>query len=452
MAEPSTSSSSTREALFTDLYELTMVDAYVRGGMHDTAVFELYFRELPDTRNFAVAAGLQPLLETLESLAFSDADLEYLRDRETFSAELLDYLRGFHFSGDVDALPEGTVVFPYEPIVRVTAPLAEAQLIETLVLNQIHFATLAASKAARVVLAADGRELVEFGARRAHGMDAAVTVARAAYLVGFAGTSLVEAGRRYGIPLFGTMAHSFIQAHTDEATAFRKFVECFPQTTLLVDTYDTLRGVQRVVELQQQLGEEFQVQAIRLDSGDLMELARQSRQLLDDAGLNRVRIFASGGLDEYQLAKFAAAKVPIDAYGVGTALAVSDDAPWLDLAYKLVEYQGTPRTKLSSRKVIYPGRKQVFRHTRDGRFTHDTLAPADAHSVGDSLLAPVMRNGQRLAAGCVPLEESRSHAASQIQALPEALRQLEPARPAYPLEIDEALVRELDELRALQAR
>jgi nicotinate phosphoribosyltransferase len=452
MAQSSHSSQSTSAALFVDLYELAMVDSYVREGKHATAVFELYFRELPETRNFAIAAGLQPLLETLENLAFGDQDLEYLRGTKRFSNDMLAYLRGFRFRGDIDALPEGTAVFPYEPLLRVTAPLPEAQLIETLALNQIHFATLAASKAARVVLAADGRDVVEFGARRAHGTDAALAVARAAYLVGFAGTSLVEAGRRFGIPLFGTMAHSFIQAHANEATAFRKFVECFPQTTLLVDTYDTLRGVQRVIELQKELGERFQVQAIRLDSGDLADLARQSRKLLDDAGLTQVRIFASGGLDEYKLAEFAAAGAPIDAYGVGTALAVSADAPSVDLAYKLVEYEGTPRVKLSSHKESYPGAKQVFRHRRDGRFTHDTLEPVNADAPGEPLLVPVMRGGKRLPAGRVGLEESRRHAASQLDTLPEHLRSLSPAKPAYPVTIAESLVRELNALRAKVAR
>jgi len=285
-------------ALFTDLYELTMLQSYLKEGMTGTAVFELFFRRLPDDRNFLVAAGLQPLLQMLEELCFTSDQLTYLRSQNLFSEEFLEALAGLTFTGDVWAVPEGTVIFPQEPLVQVIASLPEAQLIETLVLNQIHFASIAAAKGARMVLVADGRRVIDFGSRRAHGRDAASTVARSSYLSGCDGTSLVEAGHQYGIPIFGTMAHSYIQAHDDEASAFQDFINSFPGSTLLVDTYDTLDGVRKVIELRRQLGENFSVQAIRLDSGDLAELARQSRKLLDDAGMNDVRIGASGGLDE----------------------------------------------------------------------------------------------------------------------------------------------------------
>lgn len=434
-------------ALFTDLYELTMVQSYLREGMTAPAVFELYFRELPAERNFIVAAGLASLLEVLEGLRFTTADLDYLREEKRFSDEFLDQLSDFRFSGDCWAVPEGTVVFPYEPLVQVLAPLPEAQLIETLVLNQVHFASIAASKAARMVLAAGGRRVIDFGSRRAHGIDAGLIVARAAYLAGCDGTSLVEAGRQYGVPIFGTMAHSYIQAHDDEAASFHDFLQSFPESTLLVDTYDTLDGVRKVIELSRQAGDDFRVSAVRLDSGDLLELARESRRLLDDAGLHHVQIVASGGLDEYKLQQFTEAHAPIDGLGVGTSLAVSSDAPALDMAYKLVEYDGRPRTKLSSSKVIYPGRKQVFRHSSGAHFHHDVLAPAETKEEGVPLLELVMRGGSRTDAGRVTLDAAREHAGHQLDSLPGRFRQLERAESPYPVDVANALEQRLEELR-----
>ncbi len=434
-------------ALFTDLYELMMVQAYLREGMTAPAVFELFFRELPAERNFVMAAGLAPLLDALEGLQFSADDLEYLRADERFSEEFLHHLADFRFTGDVWAVPEGTLVFPHEPLVQVVAPLPEAQLIETLVLNQIHFASLAATKAARIVLAAGGRRVIDFGSRRAHGIDAGMIVARSAYLAGCDGTSLMAAGRRYGIPIFGTMAHSYIQAHGDELAAFASFLDSFPESTLLVDTYDTIEGVQKVVELRRKMGDRFRVRAIRLDSGDLVELSRQSRRILDDAGLQHVQIVASGGLDEYKLAQFAELQAPIDGYGVGTSLAVSSDAPALDMAYKLVEYDGRPRTKLSSSKVIYPGRKQIFRQTVGSAYDRDVLAPAGAKLPGEGLLKQVVRKGQRMAGALPNLCESRDYAAEQLRSLPEPLRQLTRASSEYTVDIASELESQLNALR-----
>ncbi|MEX0820390.1 MAG: nicotinate phosphoribosyltransferase [Pirellulaceae bacterium] len=440
-------------AMFTDLYELTMAQAYLREGMQQPAVFELFFRKLPDCRNFIVAAGLESVLERLEELRFTSDDLDYLREQGQFGADFLDYLKDFRFTGDVDALAEGTVVFPHEPLVQVVAPLPMAQIIETLVLNQVHFASLVAAKAARIVLAAGGeRKVVDFGSRRGHGIDAALTMARATYLVGAAGTSLVLAGQRYGIPILGTMAHSYIQAHDDELESFRAFVKLYPDTTLLVDTYDTLDGVRKVIDLQEKLGDDFRVQAIRLDSGDLDQLARDSRRLLDEAGLQDVTIFASGGLDEYKLRDFDQAGTPIDGYGVGTALAVSDDAPSLDMAYKLVEYDGGPRTKLSSSKVIYPGRKQVLRRCEADQMAQDVVALHDESHVGEPLLQPVMRQGERLSAGRVSLEQSREHAREQLRKLPPALCSLAAAESPYPVEISAGVQRSLDQFQRSHAQ
>lgn len=440
--------------LMTDLYELTMVQAYHAAGMDDPATrdehratFELFFRELPAGRRFAMAAGLNDVLTFLEHARLSDDDLDYLRGQGQFNDAFLERLRDFRFSGDVDAVPEGTIVFPNEPLVQVTAPIAEAQLVETLVLNHVHFQTVVASKAAHVVLAAGDRTVVDFGSRRAHDVDAALRSARAAYLAGAAGTSNVMAGKNDGIPIFGTMAHSYVQAWNDELAAWEHFVRLYPETTLLVDTFDTLEGVRHVIELSRRLGDEFRVRAVRLDSGDLAELAHRTRKLLDEAGLPQVKIFASGGLDERKIALLMADGAPIDGFGVGTKMVVSEDAPTLDFAYKLVEYAGRPRTKLSTDKVIYPGRKQVFRTMADGVLRGDLLAPHDAQAPGRPLLEPVMRGGRRLPVGCRTLQQSRRHAAAELAALPERLRSLDAEPAAYPVEVSDELTDTLERLR-----
>lgn len=431
----------THPALFTDLYELTMAQAYHAENMDQTGVFELFFRELPPGRNFVLAAGVNDLLLCLEQLRFLQDDLDYLRAQDDFDDEFLEYLSNLRFTGDVHAVPEGTAVFPDEPLVQVVAPILEAQLIETLVLNQVHFQSVIASKAARVVSAAAGRTVVDFGSRRAHGFDAALKAARAAYLAGAAGTSNVLAGKVYGIPIFGTMAHSYVQAHEDELEAFRRFQDLYPQTTLLVDTYDTLDGVRQVVELSRRLGSNFRVRAIRLDSGDLEALAGQSRQILDDAGLEGVKIFASSGLDEWKLADLVGKEVPIDGFGVGTKLAIASDQPSLDIAYKLVQYAGEPRMKLSSDKLIYPGRKQVFRQTENDRMAGDTLGRWDESLPGEPLLRQMMQRGERLDAGREPLDAIRDRARRESARLPDELRGLETASPPYRVERSQMLER-----------
>jgi len=439
-------------ALFTDLYELTMAEAYDAEAMNKQAVFELFFRKLPAGRNFCVAAGIDELLTYLESLHFSEDDISYLKGRMLFSDRFLERIRKLRFTGDVYAVPEGTVVFPNEPIVQVVAPVIEAQLIETFAINQLHVQTVLASKAVRVVTAAAGRTVVDFGSRRAHGVDAALKAARASYLVGAAGTSLVLAGKQYGIPIFGTMAHSYIQAHDDEAVAFEAFARLFPETTLLVDTYDTIQGIRKAIGLVRKLGDRTRVRAVRLDSGDIGTLARQSRQLLDEAGLQHVQIFVSSELDERCIAELLAGGAPIDGFGVGTRMVVSDDAPHLDIVYKLVEYDGRGRIKLSPRKVLYPGRKQTFRQYQDGRMIGDIVGRHDEKLAGTSLLQPVMVNGRRTAAGRVDLEEARANAKREIAALPDAVRCLDHADPPYPVGVSDRLQSDLNDLRMKQER
>lgn len=432
-------------ALFTDLYELTMLEAYFRRAMAERAVFSLFVRRLPRTRNFLLACGLEPVLEFLETLKFSPDDLDYLRSLNKFGPDFLDWLRDFSFTGDVFAVPEGTPVFAGEPILEIAAPIAEAQYVETFVINQMHLGTVLASKAARVVAAANGRPVVDFGARRIHGTDAALKAARAFHIAGVAATSNVLAGRRYGLPVTGTMAHSFIQAHESEAVALAAFAQVYPETVLLVDTYDTLEGIRKVVALAGKLGDAFRVSAVRLDSGDLGALAVAARGILDAAGLQRVGIFASGGLDETAIAELLAAGAPIDGFGVGTRMGVSADAPDLDIAYKLSEYAGTGRLKLSPGKPVLPGRKQLFRVGAGEIDDRDVIARAGENLPGRPLLAQVMKDGART--GATPsLDESRARAADQLGRLPQAVRALGPAQPPYPVEISDELARYRDEI------
>ena len=427
--------------LFTDLYELTMLQAYLEEGMTDEAVFSLFIRRLPPRRNFLLACGLDTVLKYLESLSFGDRALAYLASLGKFSDYFLSWLRDFRFTGDVYAVLEGTPVFANEPLLEIVAPLPQAQLVETLVMNQIHVQTLLATKAQRVVTAAGDRPVIDFGARRIHGIDAAIKGARAFYIGGVAATSNVLAGKQFGIPVTGTMAHSYIQAHQDEAAAFREFARLYPETVLLVDTYDTLAGVGKVIALAKTLGEDFQVKAVRLDSGDLLALSKETRRLLDRAGLSRVEIFASGGLDEERIAQLISANAPIDGFGVGSSMGVSNDAPALDIAYKLCEYAGQGRLKLSTGKPVLPGRKQVFRMMENEGDVSDIIARADEDLPGRALLVPVMRNGKRLKTGCVNLESAREYTQQQIARLPNQVCAITQAKSPYPVEVSQELSR-----------
>jgi nicotinate phosphoribosyltransferase len=433
--------------LFTDLYELTMLQAYLAEGMTDTAVFTLFVRRLPERRNFLLACGLESVLASLEQLRFTDDDVTYLRSLNTFSETFLTWLREFAFTGDVIAVPEGTPVFANEPILEVVAPIGQAQLVETLVMNKIHVQTVLGSKGARVAAAARGKKVVDFGARRAHGIDAALKSARAFYIAGIDATSNVMAGKLYGIPVAGTMAHSYIQAHGDERQAFRAFARTFPGTTLLVDTYDTLEGVRRVIDLVKRAPDEIRIGAVRLDSGDLGTLARDTRRMLDAAGLQQIQIFASSGLDEWEIAKLLDTGAPIDGFGVGTGMSVSDDAPALDIVYKLSEYGGEGRTKLSRDKPILPGRKQVFRQVTDGKALGDTIVRDGEQLPGRALLRVAMRGGRRTPEAVEDLKSIRQRAEQEIEELPAHVASLEPANPPYPVRTSSALEHHHEDVR-----
>jgi len=421
--------------LLTDLYQLNMIQAYLDHGETRTAVFELFVRKLPPRRGFLMVAGLEQALDFLEDLSFSAEELDWLASTGRFRKSLLDYLGSLRFTGDVHAMPEGTVFFANEPILRVTAPLPEAQLVETRLINILHFQSLIAAKAARIVLVAPGKQLVDFGMRRAHGAEAGLFAARASYIAGFAGSATVLAEKQYGIPIFGTMAHSFIQAFNDEATAFDRFAHARPESlVLLIDTYDTEGAARKVVALAPKLkAQGITVRGVRLDSGDMITLSKRVREILDAGGLHDVIIFASGGIDEDLLIEMAKTDAPIDGFGIGTSLTTSSDAPALDCAYKLQEYAGMPRRKRSIGKETWPGRKQVWRqYGLDGSMIGDVLSLADDTQAGEPLIRQVMRNGWRVQSPT--LDEIRAHAVHELKRLPEPLRRLEPGA-SYPVQV-----------------
>lgn len=438
-------------ALFTDLYELTMAASYLREGMTGAATFSLFVRKLPPGRGFLVAAGLADVLGYLRAFRFSGAAIAYLRDLGRFDAAFLECLRDLRFTGDVRAVPEGTVVFADEPLLEVTAPIAEAQLVETAVMNACHFQTLLASKAARTVLAARGRRVVEFGLRRTPGVDAGMKAARCAYIAGATMSSNVLAGLAYGIQPAGTMAHSYVLAFPRELDAFRAFARAFPDgTTLLIDTYDTPAAAHKAVAVAREMEARGQrLAGVRLDSGDLLALSREVRDILDRAGLGYVGIFVSGGLDEDEIDRLLEAGAPIDAFGVGTRMDVSADAPYLDMAYKLVRYAGRDVLKISAGKETWTGEKQVYRvRDRDGRFAGDLLALGGepAPPGAEPLLVPVMASGGVV--GREPsLGEIRARCAAELAGLPEEVRRLRNPGP-YAVRPSDRLVARQRVLRA----
>jgi nicotinate phosphoribosyltransferase len=415
-------------SLLIDQYELTMAASYLRQGLNEPAIFELFVRRLPPNRDWLLAAGLGPTLELIRGLRFGKRELEYLRSLELFADDFLDYLAAFRFTGNLEAMPEGTVCFANEPLIRVTAPRIDAQLLETLLLNQINFQTMAATKAARVVLAAGsgepaGERVLDFSPRRDHGVDAAMKVARSAAVAGCGGTSNVAAAMRYGLRPVGTMAHSYVLSFESEEAAFRSFMEDFPETAvILVDTYDTLDGVRHAISASRDAG--VRLAGVRLDSGDLLGLSRAARRLLDEAGMSETRIAASGDLEEDRIAELVAASAPVDIWGVGTDLGTSRDSPVVNGVYKLVAdrrgvgWRGV--WKLSPDKETVPGPKQVFRRYTGGIMSDDIIGAADEELEGEALLVPAMRNGELVRRES--LEEIRERSTAQLTALPERLR------------------------------
>jgi nicotinate phosphoribosyltransferase len=427
-------------SLFTDYYELTMCASYFDNKNFEPATFDLFVRRLPENRSYFLFAGLEDVILFLQSIRFNGEHLDYLRKRG-LSEEFLDYLSNFKFTGDVWAVPEGSVVFPNEPLIRVTAPIIEAQIIETFLLNTVNVQTMIATKASRVIHAANGKSVIEFGLRREPGIDAGMKVARSSYIAGCQGTSNVLAGFTYGLPVFGTMAHSFVMSYSKEIDAFRAFTKTFPKdSTLLIDTYNNIAGAEKAVLVAKELEKKgFSLGGVRLDSGDLIETSKKVRRILDDEGLSKVKIFASGDLDEYRISELERKGARISAYGVGTKMGTSADRPYLDVIYKLCETMDpnglfNPIMKLSQDKITLPGRKQVFRfESEEGSFQKDRIALSDEQVEGNPLLLKVIEKGKQ-SYNLPSLQEIRCFAQESLFKLPTQYKQFTDA-PQYPVEL-----------------
>jgi len=439
-------------AMLTDLYELTMCASYFDNRKLEPASFDLFIRKLPPNRSYLLFAGLEQVLRFIERMKFTEEHIKFLKS-QGFKEDFLDYLRNFKFTGDVWAVPEGTIVFPNEPLIRVTAPIIEAQLIETFALNTVNLQTTIATKASRVVYAAKGKPVIEFGLRREHGVDAGMKVARASYIAGCVGTSNVLAGMKYGIPVFGTMAHSFVMFFSNEVDAFRAFTKTFPdKSTLLIDTFDNIKGAENAIVVAKELEEKgFKLRGVRLDSGDLASISKKVRKMLDENGLGYVQIFASGDLDEYRIEELLRKGAKIDSFGVGTKMGTSADRPYVDIIYKLCEKVGgkgefQPIMKLSEGKATLPGRKQVFRlRDAEGNFVKDVIALEDEKVDGEPLLVKVVEKG-KVVYNFPTLEEIRERALENLSRLPEKYKRLRNAA-KYPVELSPKLKKLIRELR-----
>ena len=434
-------------SLLTDLYELTMLQSYFDAAMNETAVFDLFVRRLPPQRNYLIACGLEHVLRYLETFSFDQEAIEYLRTLGQFSEPFLRSLSRFRFTGDVYAMREGTAFFANEPILEIVAPLPEAQIAETFVLNQIQMATLAASKASRVVRAARGRSVVDFGVRAMHGTDAGIKQPRAFYIAGVDSTSSVLAGQVWGIPVSGTMAHSYILAFPDELAAFRQFVRTYPRSILLIDTFSVEKGIQNVINLMREIGGESRVTGVRLDSGDLVQQAFAVRQQLDTAGLHEVKIYASSSLDEYEIEKIVDASVPIDGFGVGRNMASSSDVPVLDTVYKLTQYAGQPKMKFSESKSTLPGRKQVFRERR--RMGSFETSLVSSMRTGSPVNLYWSRSWRTAGGWSHPrsIQSCRDRCKAEVEALPPHLSELSKTSPEYRAEVSSGVAKTIDTIR-----
>jgi nicotinate phosphoribosyltransferase len=430
-------------SLLTDFYELTMCASYFENGRNETATFDLFIRKLPPNRSYFIFAGLEQVLLFLENMKFSEEHISYLREKR-LSEGFLQYLKGFKFTGEVWSVPEGTIVFPGEPLIRVTAPIIEAQLVETFILNTVNLQTMIATKASRVVHAAKGRSVIEFGLRRTQGTDAGMKAARCSYLAGAEGTSNALAGLKYGIPMFGTMAHSYVMFFDKEVDSFRAFAKTFPQTsTFLIDTYDDLKGAENAAIIAKELEKKgYRLNAVRLDSGNLLSISQKVRRILDDRGLSYVKIFASGDLDEYVIEELLKEGAKIDAFGVGTRMSTSLDRPYVDVVYKLSEKveEGNfvPTMKLSKGKVTLPGKKQIFRQRDENRkCVKDIIGLEDERIEGERLLKKVMKDG-RTTCEVLALEGIRKATLKNLSELPEKYRRLRNPS-SYPVEVSKRL-------------
>ncbi len=439
-------------SLFTDFYELTMCASYFDNKNFETATFDLFIRRLPENRSYFLFAGLEESLQYLESVKFTEEQLGYLK-KQGFKRDFLDYLRSFRFTGEVWAIPEGTVVFPNEPLIRVTAPIIEAQLVETFLLNTVNLQTMIATKASRVIHAAKGKSVIEFGLRREHGIDAGMKVARSSYIAGCQGTSNVLAGQTYDIPVFGTMAHSFIMSYPKEIEAFRAFSKTFPnKSTLLIDTYDDISGAEKAAVVAKELeAQGFRLGGVRLDSGDLTQDSMKVRKILDEQGLSYVKIFASGDLDEFKIHELLTSGAQIDSFGVGTKMGTSADRPYLDVIYKLCETMAAdgsflPIMKLSKDKITLPARKQVYRvKNRIGFFEKDVIALANEKVQGEPLLVKVMEKG-KLIYNLPSLDAIRANVNKNLSKLPDGYKALIDA-PVYQVELSKNLQKLIKTLR-----
>lgn len=440
----------TNMSLLTDLYELTMCASYFENKRNEIATFDLFIRKLPPNRSYFVFAGLEQVLLFLENIRFSDEQISYL-SRQRLGEKFLEYLKNFRFTGEVWSVPEGTIVFPDEPLIRVSAPIIEAQLIETFLLNTVNLQTMIATKASRVVCAARGRAVIEFGLRRTQGTDAGMKAARCSYLAGADGTSNVLAGMEYGIPIFGTMAHSYIMFFDREIDSFRAFAKTFPEnSTFLIDTYDDLKGAENAAAVAKELEKEGQrLNSVRLDSGDLLSLSKRVRQILDNHGLDYVKIFASGDLDEYVIEGLLRKGAKIDAFGVGTRMSTSYDRPYVDVVYKLSgkveDGVFVPAMKLSRGKITLPGKKQIFRQSdKKGKCVKDIVGLEDEKIGGEPLLKRVMENG-KIVCGVPTLREMRNATLKNLSELPDKYKKLTHA-PLYPVVLSHELSKIKDQL------